>query len=451
MKILDALVRSSTRLPTRSASFDQWLTYFTFNSHAYGVPGFTTTMGTEAAEAIEANFAGYCEGALKANGIVFGCEQIRLATFSEARFQFRPLRAGRPGDLFGTADLAILEKPWEGGTTGDLLTRMLLDADFAGNSYNAIMDDEVVRLRPDWVEIALAERTAPIGRNGERVRVGYRRAGYLYYEGGRGSGSQRPAVFLPDEVAHFAPMPDPMATYRGMSWLTPIVREVQADGMFTRHKIRFMENSATPNVAVSLPKEISAEAFAAFVEKMDEAHKGVDNAGKTLYTGGGADVTVIGANFDNLDLKNIQGAGESRIAMAAGVHPVIAGLSEGLAGSSLNAGNFSAARRRFADITMRPLWRNVSGSLQTLVPPPPSSELWFDERDIAFLREDESDAANIQQVRAQTIAALIREGFTPESAIKAIDNDDFRLLVHTGLVSVQLQPPGSQLALPASA
>jgi phage portal protein BeeE len=457
MKLLDALVRTGpTRSPARS-SFSEWLTYFTFNNHTYGLPGFTTTMGAEPAETIDANFAGYVEGALKSNGIIFGCEQIRLAAFSEARFQFRPLRDGRPGDLFGTQALAILEQPWEGGTTGDLLARMLVDADFAGNSYSAIIDGEIVRLRPDWVEIMLAPRNVPMARDGERTTVGYRRVGYAYYEGGRGAGSSRPAIFLPDEVAHFAPMPDPLATYRGMSWLTPVVREVQADQMFTRHKIRFMENSATPNIAVSLPKEVSADAFAAFVAKMDEAHKGADNAGKTLYTGGGADVTVIGANFDSLDLKAVQGAGETRIATAAGVHPVLAGLSEGLEGSSLNAGNFAAARRRFADLTMRPLWRNVSGSLQTLVPPPvvregnrvvAGAELWFDERDIAFLREDEGDAAKIQQVRAQTITALIREGFTPESAIKAVDNDDFRLLVHTGLVSVQLQPPG---AAPAAA
>jgi len=183
--------------------------------------------------------------------------------------------------------------------------------------------------------------------------------------------------------------------------------------------------------------------FEAFVEKMEASHQGPDNVGRTLYTAGGADVTIIGSGFDKLDLKNVQGAGETRIAMAAGVHPVIAGLSEGLAGSSLNAGNFAAARRRFADITMRPLWRNVAGSLATIVAPPAASELWFDERDIAFLREDEGDAADIQSVRASTITTLIREGFTAESAIAAVDNDDFRLLKHTGLVSVQLQAPGT--------
>jgi phage portal protein BeeE len=441
MKLLDALVRPTNgKLPTRF-SFDDWVNLFTFGGHQYGTfPGLSTTMGGERAEAIEADFVGLCEGGLKANGVIFGCEQIRVATFSEARFQFRRLRDGRPGDLFGTKDLAILEQPWPGGTTGDLLARMLLHADFAGNAYSTIIDGEIVQLRPDWVDILLQERAANVGRDGMSAAVGFKRVGYAYYEGGRRG--VKPAVFLPDEVAHFAPMPDPTANYRGMAWLTPLIRDIQSDTMLTRHKIRFIENAATPNLAVSFPKEVNRTEFEAFVEAMDRAHKGAENAGKTLYTGGGADVTVIGANLAELDMKSVQGAGETRIAMAAGVHPVIVGLSEGLQGASLNAGNFSAARRRFADITMRPLWRNVSGSLATLVAPPVASELWIDERDIAFLREDEADAANIQNVRAQTITQLIREGFDAASAISAVDNDDFRLLIHTGLVSVQLQPAG---------
>lgn len=448
MKLLDVLVRQGAPrgAAARNISFDQYLQLaqaFTFDGHSYsGIPGVTTTMSGEKAEAIDANFYGYVEGMLKSNGIVFTCEAIRVQTFSEARFQFRAINDGRPGDLFGTSALTILQKPWEGGTTGDLLARMLLDADLAGNSYDTVIDNEVVHLRPDWVDIILAARMAPVGRDGQMVPVGFRKVGYAYYEGGRFS-RKSPAIFLPREVCHFAPQPDPTASFRGMSWMTPIVREVQADGMFTGHKLRFMENAATPNLAVSLAKEISPEAFELFVDKMDDQHQGADNAYKTLYTAGGADVTVIGSTFDKIDFRNVQGALETRIAAASGVHPVIAALSEGLQGSSLNAGNFAAARRRFADITMRPLWRNVSGSLATIVPPPSSAELWFDERDIAFLREDEADAANIQGVRASTITALIREGFTAESSIAAVDNDDFRLLVHSGLVSVQLQAPGA--------
>jgi hypothetical protein len=114
-----------------------------------------------------------------------------------------------------------------------------------------------------------------------------------------------------------------------------------------------------------------------------------------------------------------------------------------MAGSSLNAGNFNAAKRLVADRTLRPLWRGACAALASIVPPPPGSELWFDERDISFLQEDRKDAADIEFVKAQTIGQLVREGFEPASVIAAVEAEDMNLLVHSGLVSVQLQPPGT--------
>ena len=61
---------------------------------------------------------------------------------------------GRPGDLFGSRELEILERPWVGGTTGDLLSRMILDADFAGNSYTARVGSELVRRELELVRKA---------------------------------------------------------------------------------------------------------------------------------------------------------------------------------------------------------------------------------------------------------------------------------------------------------
>jgi hypothetical protein len=42
----------------------------------------------------------------------------RALLFSEARFQFRQMRFGRPGDLFGTQGLGRSRTPWPGATTG---------------------------------------------------------------------------------------------------------------------------------------------------------------------------------------------------------------------------------------------------------------------------------------------------------------------------------------------
>ena len=410
------------------------------------LPAFEQTLsGRQDVERPPSDFAGMVSSAYRANGIVFACMLVRQSVFSGVRFTYQRMRNGRGSDLWGDRSLSILEKPWPAGTTQNLLTRMIQDADLAGNSYWARIESELVRLRPDWVEIVLAPRYVD-GR-----KVGYRKAGYLYYEGGVGTGKD-PAVFLADEVAHFAPIPDPLATYRGMSWLTPVVREVQADNLMNRHKRRYFDNGATPNMIVTYPKEMKAAELREFRAKMEVNHAGVDNAYKTLHLGGGADVTIVGSDMRQIDFRQVQGAGETRIAAAAGVPPVIVGLSEGLAAATYS--NYGQARRRFADGTMHTLWGDVSGTLETLVPAPASrfadsySRLWYDSRDHPFLREDEKDAAEIQATRSGSIRTLLDSGFTPESVILAVEADDMRMLIHSGLYSVQLQAPGAGVPTP---
>lgn len=442
--MLDALIPRSKEIERYVPP--AWMQPFIDN----GMPdGWFASYGKDPAEKISNTFTDYAVHGLMGNAVIASIMRVRVAVFSEARFQWQQLRKGRPGDLFGSPELSIVEQPWIGGTTGDLMARMLIDADLAGNSFWIRFADEMLRLRPDWVEIVLTPRW--VDRDGnltsendpDRRQLGWIKLGYLYYEGGITTGV-KPAVFMPDEVVHFAPNPDPLATFRGMSWLTPVIREIKADTQATKHKLKFFENAATPNIAVKLPTE-NEEEFKSFVELMNAQHQGVENAYKTLYTGAGADVTVIGSDMRQLDFKITQGAGESRIAAAGGVHPAIVGLSEGLQGSSLNSGNFGAARRLVADATMRPLWRNAAGSLEVLLPPPPSSRLWVDTRDVAFLREEAKDAAEIVEIQARTITGLVREGFTDASAIAAVLAQNMDLLVHTGLMSVQLQKPGSDL------
>lgn len=399
---------------------------------------FTSDVGMK--ETIGVDFGAFVQKAYKANGIVFACILARLMVFSEVRFQWQRITNGRPAGLFGTQDLGILERPWPGGTTGELTARMEQDVSLAGNAYDVVVDDEfgrrIRRLRPDWVTILTGSPTDdPFDY---RARV----VGYVYQPK---AGTRRDAVtFAADEVAHYSPIPDPEAQWRGMSWLTPVIDEISADKAATKHKLKFFEHGSVPGLIISYDKDVSSDVFNAAVDRFEADHSGTLNAYKTLHLGGGADPKTLGADLKQLDFKVTQGAGETRIAAAAGVHPVIAGFSEGLAGSSLNAGNFSAARRRFADMTIRPLWRIAAASLETIVPPPDSStRLWYDDRHIAALRADAQEEAEIRQTQATAIRSLLDAGFTPESSVVAVMDDDFPALVHSGLFSVQLQAPGS--------
>ncbi|MGW0131899.1 phage portal protein [Streptomyces sp. NPDC003299] len=395
--------------------------------------GLTQTQPGQAAEKAPGDLPGYAQ-LFASNPVIWACMTARQFVFSAPRFIWQRLNNGTPSELFGSTELRILEQPWPGGTTQGLLSRVIQDADLCGNSYWTRVDDELVRMRPDWVSIVLERRQY---RGGV---LGWRIVGYLYQEPG-----EEPVPLLADEVVHFAPVPDPLATYRGMSWLTPVVREVQNDNLMARHKRKFFENAATPNMVVRLAREVSPEAFAKFKAKMEANHQGVDNAYKTLYLGGGADVTVVGKDFKEIDFSAVQGAGETRIAAAAGVPPIIVGLSEGLKAATYS--NYGQARRRFADGTIHPLWQDAAGSFGHLVQPPGGGasgavRLWYDARHVPFLREDAKDAAEIQGVQSRTIRTLVDAGYTPESVMAAVTASDWSLLVHTGLYSVQLQRPG---------
>jgi hypothetical protein len=189
----------------------------------------------------------YVAGAYKANGPVFATILARQLVFSEARFQWRTFSNGRPGPLFGSPALSLLEKPWPNGTTGELLSRMEQDASLAGNAYETLADDlgnlgrsatgpgrRIVRIRPDWVQIVIGSFS------GDPFDLDAKPLGYLYRPAtavvGRPDTWGGEVLLLPSEVAHYSPIPDPIARFRGMSWLTPVLNEITSDKAATTHK-----------------------------------------------------------------------------------------------------------------------------------------------------------------------------------------------------------------------
>lgn len=390
-------------------------------------------------------FPSYVLNIFEANPIAYACVDRRASLFAEARIKYRRLVAGRPGELFGLPSLSIFEEPWPNATTSDLLKIMLIDADLQGNGYIAERGNRLVRLRPDWVTLVLGvPREKPQSEMTGTDKSGFGNIdaeviGYVYRAGGRGADYEKPVVLFPNEVAHFKPKPDPLNPYRGMSWITPVLRDIVSDKAASQHKQNYLEGGAVPSMVVKSPME-DPEKFRAFKEMFEEKHQGVENMFRTIFLGGGADATVVGSNMRQVDFKAIQGIGENRICVAAGVPGIVVGVAEGLAASTMN--NVGEAKRYFGDL-MRSEWRAACGALSTLVKVPGGAELWYDDRDIAFLKEDLKAEAEVQEKQAMTIAKLVEEGFTPESAVAFVASGDVTRLQHTGMVSVQLQPPGS--------
>lgn len=421
----------------------QWATY---NGHTYALTG-SMPRGSKS-ETPENSFTGYIQQAYKASGVVFAAMLARQLIFSEARIVFQHLNEGKPGDIFWDDSLTLFQKPWPNADTGELLARAIQDIDLAGNHYvvKEFMPATTFtrpgfrlrRLRPDWVTIIL---TAPPDE-ARRSDV----AGYLYKPGGtenRDDWELFPIDGSNGIVAHWSFIPDPEAQYRGMSPLTPVLQDIATDKAATRHKAKFFENAATPNIAVSLKETVSHEEFKEFMEDMNATKHGVEHAYETLYLGGGADVQVIGANIQQMDFRSSLGHSETRVAMALRVHPTIVGTAEGMHGSTLNEGNFKAAKNLLADGFLKPAWHSLMNAYSVLLDVPSGARLWFDSSDISFLRQDQTELAEIQQTQSQTISAYIQSGYTADSSRDAVLHNDLSLLEHTGLFSVQLLPPGT--------
>ena len=371
-------------------------------------------------------FQSYVQDGYQDNGIIFAVILARLMLFSEAQFKFQTLDTKR---LYGTPDLLKLENPWPGGTTGELLARMEQDVSLSGNAFIRDAGDRLERMRPDRVGIIVAERLDGI----------YEVIGYEYDREGLGMGCLE-EVYPVDEVAHWSPIPDPLAQYRGMSWLTPVVREINADKSMNEHKRQFFDNAATPNLLIKYQRKLNREQVDTIRDRWQARYSGPAGSWQTAILDEGADVQVLGTTFDKMTFTAVQAAGENRIASAAGVPGIVVGLKE--AQDAATYTNYGPAMRRFADLTMRPNWRSACASLAKLVNVPAGSRLWYDITDIAALREGERERAETAQILALAAGELIRSGYEPSTVAASLTAGDFSLLIHTGAIPTALYPNG---------
>lgn len=381
-----------------------------------------STMNGERVEKIGENFKSFVSRAYHDNGIIWAAVIARVVLFSQARFALRDRTTKEITTL--PPRLRLLEQPWPGGTTAELLAKIEQDTSLAGNYYiHRAEPNRLQRLRPDWVDIATNGRE-PVG--------------YLYYPGG--NRDKAPNLIDVDDMAHGSPYPDPVKAFVGNSWIAAVVRDIMSDQAMNTHKLKFFENAATPNLLIKLQQVLNVDQKSALQAALEQRHTGVANAWKTMVLEGGADAQVIGSQFEQIAFDAIQAAGENRIAVASRVPSIVLGIKEGAAQATYN--NYGQAVRAFADHTMQHLWAHAAGVMGQIVSVPAGKELWFDTAHISALQADAMDEANIRQTNAVTIRNLVDAGFVAESAIKAVGTGDFSLLKHSGLFSVQLQKPG---------
>lgn len=367
--------------------------------------------------------------ALLSNGVAYGIFRTRADLFSQVRFCWKRFGSGpRPmaSDVFTDRSLAPLDNP------SSILEWCELDVADAGNSYWTFDDGRLRRLPPRFCSIVLGSRRDP---DDPAAAWDAEPVGLIYQP--PGTSAQDAEVFKWDEIAHYCPERDPDARFRGMSWLRPVVEDVRADNGARRYLTKFWENNATPNLIMKFPPEVEVEKVKAFRDAFLAKHQGVERAFRTGFIGGGADPQVIGSNLKDLDSEKIRTQVHRDIAAAAGVPVVAAGIEQG------TYANSKESNRALADRKIRYLWLRAVDAFRPLFPAPTGAELWYDATSVAALQSDAIDDAAVMVQQASTMRTLVDGGFRPDTVISAVTTGDLDKLIHTGLVPVQLQPPGS--------
>lgn len=367
---------------------------------------------------------------------VFGVTQRRGELLSQAEFAWRRFGAGqrpRGDDLFTSRELAAFdpaESLW-----------LEIDAQVAvsGSAFCVLGGDGRVRvLLSRWCSIVMGSQT-----DADRPEAAWdaEPVGLIYRHP-----DGRPEVWSWGEVGHVRPRPDPDAPWRGIAYLRPVLGDAARLDSSATYITRFFQNSATPNLIMKFPDTTSSEDIELFAELFNRGHQGASKAFRTAFIGGGADPMVVGTSLKDLDLAGVNAAAVSALCQASGVPLPLLGIQEGLEGA-LTYANGRQYARQFADFTCRSFWALTCRALGRLVKPPVGSpaELWTDVSRVSALLPEMLDDAGALAQQAQAIRTLGDGGWEPGSVVDAVTAGDLSRLVHSGLVPVQLQPPGAAM------
>lgn len=427
----------------RSLTFDQHLEQiFDFQNNGYPF-GIQTTMAGSQPVVVGNSFEGYITAIHKRSGVVAAAAAARAFLMSQVRFQWRSSVTSGNDKLFGTQALSLLEGP----ERSQLLHLAEIHVSYAGTAFfhrtiDRLGNDKLGLMRPDWVKVILGSNMDP---SNPAWQIDAEVLGYIYLPGG--GANAKPTILGADEVSRWMPEPDPLCPWRGESWVTSVLREITTDGQATDHLSKFYTHAATPQLVFTVDPTVTKEQIEEIAKVVAEGHSGVDNAYKNLLIGGGASVSVVGSQLAQLDYSATQGSHETRIALRSRVPAVVLGISEGLKGSALNAGNYSQTRRLWSDGWFNPAASSLCAALQPLITdPPPASELTFDPGRIMFLQDDRKDEADIFTANAVALRQMLDSGFEPDSAVLALTSGDMTNLKHSGLPSVQVQQTPSKIA-----
>lgn len=246
--------------------------------------------------------------------------------------------------------------------------------------------------------------------------------------------------FLPEDIVHFKPLGlDPNDFRHGFAPIRHVLRELVGDEAASQFQTALLKNMGFPGLVfspkvlpdgVEYPGRDAANRLKSEVAQEFGGHK----RGSTMVLRGPMDVTTVGLNPSELDLRTAHFHAEERVSSVLGVPAVLAALGAGIESSSGKSETVELIRD-FTEGKLVPLWRKLGAEVteQLLIPDfegNRSRNYAFDLRSVKALQEN-----RLQQVEAEVAAfqggVATRKEAREGLGLQATDSDDVYLVPGT--------------------
>ena len=212
-----------------------------------------------------------------------------------------------------------------------------------------------------------------------------------YYEYQTDGGITRINV---DDVIHFRDGADPWNMGRtGLSPVASVLREVCADNEVAVYQFLLLKQGGVPPVALALKDGQVSVSFDPSAIKQDYVRSTAgDQRGKVFVSNRAVEITKLGFNPSELDLKVLRHLPESRFASVIGISKETLGFGAADENSTYN--NVQQADERSICSYAKPLWEFIGDELTHQLRADlglrRNHRIAFDLREIAALQEDQN-------------------------------------------------------------
>jgi HK97 family phage portal protein len=212
-----------------------------------------------------------------------------------------------------------------------------------------------------------------------------------YYEYQADGAIARIAV---EDVIHFRDGADPTNMGRtGLSPVASVLREICGDNEVAAYQFLLLKQGGVPPVALALKDGQVSVAFDVSAVKADYIRSTTgDQRGKVFVSNRAVEITKLGFNPTELDMKVLRHLPESRFASVIGIAKETLGF--GVADESSTYNNVTSADERSIQTYAKPLWDfigdELTHQLRADVGLRRNHRIGFDLRNVAALQEDQN-------------------------------------------------------------